>query len=157
MNEPDRVVFDCNVYFQAFISDTGPAGQLLRAVSERKLSLFLSEFILDELRNVLTRPHLVAKFRFTGERVATYLGLLAELTTMVADVPHVFDFPRDPNDEHYVDLALAVQAHLIVSRDKDLLALNDSSSGEATAFRIRFPKLLVLTPPELLMRLRNNL
>ena len=30
MRPPERVVFDCNVFFQAFISATGPAGQLLQ-------------------------------------------------------------------------------------------------------------------------------
>lgn len=29
MMPPQRVVFDCNVYFQAFLSETGPAGRLL--------------------------------------------------------------------------------------------------------------------------------
>ncbi len=43
MKPPERVVFDCNVYFQAFVSETGPAGQLLSAVHEKTLSLFLSD------------------------------------------------------------------------------------------------------------------
>jgi hypothetical protein len=30
----ERVVFDCNVCFQAFISADGPAGRLLRAVHD---------------------------------------------------------------------------------------------------------------------------
>lgn len=155
MNSPVRVVFDCNIFFHAFLSDTGPAGQLLTAVSDKQLSLFLSEFILDELRDVLARPQIVASFHFSTERVTTYLKSLVDLATWVADVPHVFDFPRDHSDEHYVDLALAVKAHLIVSRDKDLLSLNDPGSPEGRAFRQRFPNLLVLTPPELLTRLPN--
>jgi predicted nucleic acid-binding protein len=37
MKPPERVVFDCNVFFQAFVSATGPAGELLNAVSDKKL------------------------------------------------------------------------------------------------------------------------
>jgi putative PIN family toxin of toxin-antitoxin system len=150
MNPLEFVVFDCNVYFQAFISETGPAGQLLEAVNQKQISLFLSEFVLDELRDVLSRPSIVSKFKFTDQRVTDYLATLVELATMVADVPHVFDFPRDPTDSHYVDLALAVHAKLIVSRDKDLLSLRDSSTVEGREFLARFPNLLILTPPEAL-------
>lgn len=150
MKRIERVVFDCNVYFQAFVSSTGPAGRLLEAVNDKSLSLYLSEFVLDELRDVLNRPHIVAKFGFTQLRVAEYLESLVELSTTITDVPHVFDFARDPKDAHYVDLALAVNAKLIVSRDKDLLSLRDAATSEGRAFLSRFPELLILTPPEAL-------
>jgi putative PIN family toxin of toxin-antitoxin system len=150
MNRSELIVFDCNVYFQAFISATGPAAKLLEAVERKRLSLFLSQFVLDELRNVLSRPQIVSKFKFNRERVTNYLDALVELATLVADVPHVFDFPRDPKDAHYVDLALAVHAKLIVSRDKDLLSLRDYSTEEGRDFLTRFPNLIILTPPEAL-------
>jgi putative PIN family toxin of toxin-antitoxin system len=150
---PERVVFDCNVYFQAFISEHGPAGRLLRAVHDGRLSLFLSQYVLDELKDVLARPHIAAKFKFTEERVAEFLGSLIELGSVAADVPHVFDFLRDPKDAHYVDLALAVDAKLIVSRDKDLLSLRDASTNEGRDFAARFPSLQILTPPDALQLL----
>ncbi|QDT76324.1 putative toxin-antitoxin system toxin component, PIN family [Lacipirellula limnantheis] len=157
MKPPDRVVFDCNVFFQAFISGSGPAGQLLQAVSEKSLTLFVSAFVLEELTDVLSRPHLASQFKFTRERVAEYLDSLVQLATMTTDVPHVFEFPRDPKDAHYVDLALAVDAKLIVSRDKDLLSLRDAATGEGRDFLSRYPGLLILTPPEVLKLLAATL
>ncbi|HEY4233418.1 MAG TPA: putative toxin-antitoxin system toxin component, PIN family [Lacipirellulaceae bacterium] len=62
----------------------------------------------------------------------------------------MFDFPRDPKDAHYVDLALAVNAKLIVSRDKDLLSLRDATTTDGRDFMSRFPALSILTPPEAL-------
>jgi putative PIN family toxin of toxin-antitoxin system len=156
MKSPERVVFDCNVFFQAFISVSGPAGELLKAVSDKSLSLFLSEFVLDELKDVLSRPHIVSQFKFTSERVAVFLELLVEIATMAADVPHVFEFPRDPKDAHYVDLALAVDAKLIVSRDKDLLSLRDPATSEGRDFMSRYPALVILTPPEVLKLLATT-
>lgn len=156
MRPPERVVFDCNVFFQAFISATGPAGQLLTAVSEKSLTLFVSEFVLDELKDVLSRPHLVSQFKFTSQRVAEYLDSLVQLATLTTDVPHVFEFPRDPKDARYVDLALAVDAKLIVSRDKDLLSLRDAATGEGRDFLSRYPTLLILTPPEVLKLLATT-
>jgi len=78
------------------------------------------------------------------------LESIAEIATTLVDVPAVFEFPRDPNDAHYVDLALAAQAKLIVSRDLDLLSLGDPSTPEGREFRARFPDLEILTPSELL-------
>lgn len=157
MKPPERVVFDCNVFFQAFVSEAGPAGQLLKAVSEKSLILFVAEFVLDELKDVLARPHIVSHFKFTTERVAEYLESLAQLATMTTDVPHIFEFQRDPKDAHYVDLAIAVDAKLIVSRDKDLLSLRDAATSEGQDFLSRYPSLLILTPPEVLKLLAAEL
>jgi putative PIN family toxin of toxin-antitoxin system len=150
MSTPERVVFDCNVYFQAFLSETGPAGRLLQGVHDGQLLLFLSQHVLDELRDVLARPVLIQKFRFTADRVEAFLNLLMNLGTLTQNVPQIFEFPRDPDDAHYIDLALAVDAKLIVSRDKDLLSLRDASTNEGRDFLTRFPNLQILTPPDAL-------
>lgn len=148
--QPERVVFDCNVYFQAFLSEQGPAGQLLQAVQDQRLILFASQYVLDELEDILARPAIVARFKFTRKRVAKYLEELSVLWSFTADVPPVFEFPRDPKDAHYVDLAIAVEANLIVSRDKDLLSLMDAATPEGREFANRFPTLQILTPPSAL-------
>ena len=155
MNSPERVVFDCNIFFQALISPAGPAGKALDAVAEGRCLLFVSEFVIDELKDITSRPHLVARFNLTAERVAFFLDSIAEIATTLDDVPAVFEFPRDPKDAHYVDLAIAAQAKLIVSRDLDLLSLNDPLTPEGCDFRVRFPNLQILTPTEL-MRLLNT-
>jgi putative PIN family toxin of toxin-antitoxin system len=118
--------------------------------------LFISEFVLDELRDVTSRSSIVARFRFTDERLKLFLESLVELATMVGDVPHVFEFPRDPKDARYVDLAVAAQAKLIVSRDRDLLSLGDSATADGRDFKSRFPELQILTPTELLQLLSQG-
>jgi predicted nucleic acid-binding protein len=65
-------------------------------------------------------------------------------------VPPIFEYPRDPDDAHYVDLAIAADAKLIVSRDNDLLSLRDPATVAGQDFLSRFPLLLILTPPEAL-------
>ena len=45
--------------------------------------------------------------------------------TILEAFPELFAYARDPDDAHYVNLALAADAKLIVSRDKDLLDLMD--------------------------------
>ena len=43
-----RVVFDCMVYLQVTVSESGPAAALLRLVDSDAFSLFVSEEILEE-------------------------------------------------------------------------------------------------------------
>lgn len=99
----------------------------------------------------------MAKYGLQTEVVADFIADVRSFSTFLDAIPHVFDFPRDPKDAHYVDLAVAAAAKLIVSRDKDLLSLRDATTLEGRDFQTRFPGLLVLTPPELLTLLAERL
>jgi putative PIN family toxin of toxin-antitoxin system len=150
MTTAKKVVFDCNVFFQALISASGPARRLLNEAARGTLTLFVSADVLDELADVAIRPHIVRKYGLAAEFVAEFITEVRSFATFVEEVPHVFDFPRDPKDAHYVDLAVAVDATLIVSRDQDLLSLNDLSTPEGRDFHQRFPRLEILTPTDFL-------
>ena len=78
---------------------------------------------------------------------------MTEIATTLSVVPAVFEFPRDPTDAHYVDLAIAAHAKLIVSRDLDLLSLGDPQTADGQDFQRRFPGLQILTPTQLLQQL----
>ena len=147
---PERVVFDCNVFFQALTSPAGPAARLLELASRRDILLFVSAYAFDELRDVTAQPHIVAKYRLDATIVAAFIADISSYATFVDSIPHLFDFGRDPDDAHYIDLACATNAKLIVSRDKDLLSLRDAATPEGRDFLARFPKLAILTPPEAL-------
>lgn len=61
-------------------------------------------------------------------------------------MPHAFDYPRDPDDEPYIDLAAAVKADFPVTRDKDLLSLMNDHLAEAKQFRQQFPQIRIVDP-----------
>ncbi len=147
---PARVVFDCNVFFQALTSPSGPAARLLELAANRDILLFVSAYSLDEIQDVTSRPHIVAKYRLDAAIVADFIADITSFATCVDSIPHVFEFGRDPDDAHYINLALAADAKLIVSRDKDLLSLRDCGTAEGRDFINRYPMLQILTPPELL-------
>jgi predicted nucleic acid-binding protein len=58
----------------------------------------------------------------------------------------VFSCPRDPDDEPYVNLAVAAGARYLVTRDKDLLDLMEDAD-----FRRRFATLAILDPAAFLL------
>lgn len=156
MSSPERAVFDCNVLLQALLSASGPAGKLVQLAKEQKLSIFVSAYAIDELRDVATRPKIQTKFRLTVEMIEQFCRDLLAHSTLIDVVPHVFDFPRDPDDAHYIDLAVAVSAKLIVSRDHDLLSLRDTTTPEGKEFVNQYPWLEILTPPEALTRIAES-
>ena len=70
--------------------------------------------------------------------------------TVLEGFPTPFVYDRDPDDAHYVNLALACGGKLIVSRDKDLLDLMNPSDPQAKKLMTEHPEFCVLTPPQFL-------
>ena len=149
-----RTIFDCNVLLQAFLSK-GPAFHCLELVDMRQVELVLSPVVLEEVRDVFTRPALVRKYpQLSAERVSAFLALLTRRARTIESVPHRVDFPRDPKDEPYLDLACASNAAYLLTRDQDLLSLPHDTSAEADMVRRLCPNLRVLDPVAFLTVIR---
>src|SRR5437870_3708345 len=104
----DRAVFDCMVYLQAATNEDGPAFACLRQVDEGKVRLYVSVPVLAEVTDVLTRSSVRRKFpNLTPERVQTFLASVRNRSVMIDEIPAVFRYTRDPDDEPYVNLAIA--------------------------------------------------
>ena len=149
-----RVVFDCNVHLQALINESGPAGRCVDAAFRGTVELYWSSVVSEELRRTAQRRWLQAKFKhITAYRLDQYLINVERVARVLEEVPEVFAYKRDPDDAHYVNLAVAAKAELIVSRDKDLLTLMDADNPDGVNFQNRFPTLRILTPPQFLVEL----
>lgn len=107
----------------------------------------ISSEILSEVRDVLTRPKIRQQFSaLTAETVSAFLARVSRFAVAVSAVPRVVSFPRDTKDEKYLDLAVAVGAECLVSRDNDLLDLMDTHRPECQVFRAAFPQITILDP-----------
>jgi putative PIN family toxin of toxin-antitoxin system len=147
---PSRVVFDCNTLLQGLASPHGPAGTCTQLVLGGEVQLFLSTAVIDELRDVGRRPRVARKLGLDSERLEAFIQMLERTGTVLTGFKALFVYGRDPDDAHYVNLALAAGARLIVSRDRDLLDLMDGERREGADFQRRFPSLRVVTPVEFL-------
>lgn len=151
------MVFDCNVLLQAIARKSGPAAACLRLAEEGFVHLRLSEEILTELSGVLKRPKIRARFpELTDEIVGDFIKALRRVAEITSDVPKRFYYPRDVNDEPYLNLAIFVEANYVVSRDKDLLELMTGPADECKEFRQRFRSLTVIDPIEFLNEMRRS-
>lgn len=148
---PPRAVYDCNIYVQSLININGPAGRCVRKALSGEVSLFISDFVLNEIRE--SHRKIPAKYGVTKMQVEALAAGIASLATAIEQVPVIFNYERDATDAHYVNLALAAMANLIVSRDRDLLDLGDPARPESIEFRRRFPTLRILQPVQFLREL----
>jgi putative PIN family toxin of toxin-antitoxin system len=90
MTATTRVVFDCNTFVQALAAPEGPAGQCVQLAIEGKVSLFISPSVLGELREVTSRPKVIAKLHLVTERMEDFFEALEIAATLLAGFPEVF-------------------------------------------------------------------
>jgi putative PIN family toxin of toxin-antitoxin system len=120
-------------------------------VEKGGLRLFVSPEVLSEVQDVLNRPEIRTYFPdLSDEIVGAFLERLGRVAEHVRDVPNKFRYSRDQDDEVYINLAIAADAALIVSYDKDLLDLMKGHTTECKEFRQRFRPLRIVEPFELL-------
>lgn len=157
MSPDPKVVFDCNVFVQAFFTASGPAASCVRLAENGVVRLLLSAEILAEVRGVLNRPKLQRKFPAAShELVDEFLRRLLDHADIVKEVGKRFDYDRDPKDEMYINLALSAGAEYLVSRDNDLLDLM-KETDTARDFQQRFPSLTILNPVAFLREVQKAL
>jgi len=84
--------------------------------------VFLSEEILTETEHTLAYDRIRERYNYTDDDVADFLNRLRIAANLVDDLPHL-TVVRDPNDDMIIATAQRANAAYIVSRDNDLLAL----------------------------------
>jgi putative PIN family toxin of toxin-antitoxin system len=147
-----RVVLDGNIFVQALINLNGPAGQCVQKARDGEVALFVSPFVLAEIREIHLK--IPAKYGVTVEQTEELAQAVAMFATVLADVPEIYRHPYDPDDSAYVNLALKADARLIVSRDRHLLMLADGARKEGQEFQARFPSLRIIDPVQVLRELQ---
>jgi putative PIN family toxin of toxin-antitoxin system len=153
-----RVVFDCNTFLQAALNEESLAGNCYRLVEEGTVELFVSQEVLDEIEDVINRPHIRERFdTLTDERIENFLNSIRNLAVIVQKIPQVFSLPRDIDDEIYINLAVEAEAAYIVTRDKDLIDLMTGFDLESKQFRQKFRPLKVVQPLEFLEIVEESL
>jgi putative PIN family toxin of toxin-antitoxin system len=135
------------IYVQAAARVKNPANACLKLVEAGIVRLYLSRETIAEIEDVLSRTHLRNRFEtLTDEKVEAFLADIKSKAQILKNVPSVFQYPRDPKDEKYINLALEVEADYLVSRDKDLLDLMTDISADAKEFRQKSRPLKIVEP-----------
>ena len=133
MSEPEdwqriyRVTVDTNIFLRSFRTGS-PADYLVSLWRDLRFVLVLSQAILDEVRKVLLRPHLMKKYSYTLREA---IDLINELTqrAITVEVPDSYRLCRDAKDNRFVDCAIYGRSQFLTSYDNDILG--DSTLRQA--------------------------
>ena len=138
-----HVVLDSVVAVSAFLTE-GLTADLVSQCRE-KVNLYTAAEILQEIRRVLLeKPHIRNRYKYSSEKVETYIDYLKNISIVVTQLPEIRVIERDPKDDMIVACAVASSADYIISRDRDLLDLGN------------YQQIQIVTPKEFMQILRSK-
>ena len=113
------IVVDTNIWVSAFLTPRGYPARLKAYWQASRFDVAISTPLLAELAEVLARPRLQNKYRYSTDELTAYLRLIATLATLVP-VTGELSLCRDPDDDILLETAIVGKAAQVVSRDEDI-------------------------------------
>ncbi len=133
-----RVVLDTNVVVSGLLRQKGASAAILNAATSKQFRCYISESLLDEYREVLTRDYLGLDQR----RASRFIGDLREVAILVVPRKKVV-VALDPDDDRVMECALEAGADFIVT-------------GNTRDFPAQFHGVRVVTPRDFLFVLGSS-
>ncbi|MCC6457132.1 MAG: putative toxin-antitoxin system toxin component, PIN family [Caldilineaceae bacterium] len=123
-----RAVIDTNIIVSAFFWGGLPRAAL-NAARTKRCRMITTENLIDELKDVISRPRFVKRLAQIGETVDSLLEndyrALVEVVEPAQIEPVILD---DPDDDALIACALGGAADYIISGDHHLLDLGEYQS-----------------------------
>ncbi len=117
-----RLVLDTNIVLDAFVFGDDTARPLREGLLGGRLQWLATSAMREELERVLAYPQLVRRMAAGGIAAGEVLAAFDRHVLPAPVAPHAGIACRDPDDQKFVDLAVAHSAGLL-SKDRAVLAL----------------------------------
>ncbi|MEH3085390.1 MAG: putative toxin-antitoxin system toxin component, PIN family [Xylophilus ampelinus] len=117
-----RVVLDTNIVLDAFVFADAAAQPLRDGLAAGRLDWIATAPMRTELARVLAYPQIAPRLDYYRLAAADVLAAFDRHVRLVAPAPKAPPTCRDPDDQGFIDLAVAHQARLL-SKDRAVLAL----------------------------------
>lgn len=114
-----RVVIDTNVWVSALLNPSGYPAKIRKAFEEGLFEVVISEPILKEIADVLSRPKIKNKYGITGADIQELLILIEERSEHVL-VSGDVRICRDKDDDFIIETAVKGKAKYLITRDDDV-------------------------------------
>jgi putative PIN family toxin of toxin-antitoxin system len=119
-----KVVIDTNLFVSSVIKKIGIPSLLINKWKKKEFILILSESIIKEILEVLSRPRIRTISKMTKEEIRE-LGVLLYEGSKVVEPRLSIKVCQDPDDNKFLECAVSEGADYIVSGDKHLLDLKE--------------------------------
>ena len=122
MSEPVSAVLDTNIVLDLFLFSDTETQALRDALSQSKLAWLSTAAMRDELERVLAYPKIAKRMAFYALAAEDILKKF-DASARIVDVPaKVSATCKDPDDQKFIDLAVAHGA-LLLSKDQAVLCM----------------------------------
>lgn len=139
-----RAVLDTNTLVSAVINTPFSVSQeIYQNFIHKHFLLIVSPQLLTELKDVLHRERITKLHKRSPKMLEEILYELNNLSLVVSGTIKI-ELVRDPDDNKIISAAVEGQADYIVSRDKDLLDLNE------------YHEIKIITPEKFMNLLREQ-
>jgi putative PIN family toxin of toxin-antitoxin system len=128
------VVIDTNIVLDLLVFDDPATAPLRLALNAQSLAWLATQAMRDELERVLGYPKIVARL---ARHERTALGVLAQFdahATLTAAAPKAVLTCADPDDQKFIDLAVAHQTQLL-SKDQAVICMKKRLLEHAVCVR----------------------
>ena len=116
------LVLDTNIVLDLWVFDDGAAQPLRLALVERSVRWIATPAMREELARVLTYPQIAPRLAFHGRQGGGVLDAFDAHAVLHAPAPKADITCKDPDDQKFIDLAVAHRA-LLLSKDALVLAM----------------------------------
>jgi len=118
-----KAVLDTNIIVSRAIAPHGASATIVARWLEGAFELLVSPDILDEYRQTLARPGIQRRICMSAYAVSIAIADIARVATSVVPEQRVSGVSADPDDDVFLECALAGSAVYIVTGDQHLLSL----------------------------------
>lgn len=123
-----NVVIDTNIALAGFLSYVSTERQIINFAYKKKIHLLGSELTLQEFDRMLSEHPRFIKvaqdFMYPKEKLLSTYKALVRLTTIDDDLRRNSYCVEDPDDDVFIQAALASNSKIIITNDKHLLKIN---------------------------------
>ena len=116
------IVLDTNIVLDLFVFNDPATPPLRAALADKKLQWIATQSMRDELERVLAYPKIVARMTFYQVTAAQVLVQFDAQVQLLDVAPKASVTCRDPDDQKFIDLAVAHQC-LLLSKDAAVLCM----------------------------------
>lgn len=137
------IVLDTNVVLDLLVFDDPATPALQQALTDGTLRWIATPVMREELARVLLYPHLLSRldhYRLSADDVMAAFDRQVQLLDVAPKAPMVC---RDPDDQKFIDLAVAHRAQLL-SKDHAVLKLRKRLTLQGVAVATHFDALPLL-------------
>ena len=117
------LVLDTNIVLDLFVFDDAAAKPLRAALEAGALEWLATPSMRGELARVLDYPQIAPRLAFHGLAAADVLAAFDRHARLVAVAPKAAATCRDPDDQGFIDLAVAHRATWLLSKDRAVLSM----------------------------------